>query len=96
MWNYTRNEWGRCENTLETIGLDVKTTLQTSGEDVKTTLQTSVVFSAVDHEPYVKLGRQHIKVVNGTSVVLKPLNDDQGEIENNYCVKTHSKRVEKM
>ncbi len=28
--NYTRNEWKRCENTLETSGEDVNTTLETS------------------------------------------------------------------
>jgi hypothetical protein len=33
--NYTRNEWRRCENKLETSGKNVKTTLETSGEDVK-------------------------------------------------------------
>jgi hypothetical protein len=38
---YTRNEWRRCETTLETSGEDVKTTLETSGEDVNTTLETS-------------------------------------------------------
>ncbi len=32
---YTRNEWRRCENALETSGEDLKTTLETSGEDVK-------------------------------------------------------------
>ena len=35
MGNYTPNEWGRCETSLETSGEDVKTTLETSGEDVK-------------------------------------------------------------
>jgi hypothetical protein len=39
--NYTRNEWKRCENSLEPGGKDVKTTLETSGKDVKTTLETS-------------------------------------------------------
>jgi hypothetical protein len=38
---HTRNEWKRCETTLETSGEDVKTTLETSGKDVKTTLETS-------------------------------------------------------
>jgi hypothetical protein len=34
---YTRNEWGRCENTLEKSGKDLKTTLETGGEDLKYT-----------------------------------------------------------
>ena len=41
MYNYTRNEWRRCETTLETSGEDVKITLETSGEDFKTTLEAS-------------------------------------------------------
>jgi DNA-directed RNA polymerase III subunit RPC1 len=38
--NYTRNEWGRCEEiTLQTSGEDVKTTLETSGKDHQLLLQ---------------------------------------------------------
>ncbi len=35
MWKYTRNEWRRCENTLETSGEDVKIHSNSSGEDMK-------------------------------------------------------------
>ncbi len=38
---HTRNEWGRCETTLETSGEDVKTTLETGSEDANFTLETS-------------------------------------------------------
>jgi serine/threonine protein kinase len=31
--NYTRNEWGKCETTLQTSGEDVKNTLETGGKD---------------------------------------------------------------
>ncbi len=34
MRNYTRDEWKRCETTLETSGDEVKTALETSGEDI--------------------------------------------------------------
>ncbi len=59
--NYTRNEWRRCETTLETSWEDVKTTLETSGEDMKS--------HSNEWETRIKIGNVKIWQLNSYDIL---------------------------